>query len=277
MNYPTIFMDVDNTLIASLDVLSDVNRDALLRYTRATGRIVFATGKVPSALNELIDLLDMEDSWQIAGNGAILFNKKRGEIRTVTKVGKRSRKCIEELQRIGMPFYVYTNTAILKNFETDIEEHDEHFRMLQEPMPQTVADFDVENVLKILMFIPISDKKTEGLVRERMSPFMDGLHLIRTSDFLLEIHDVNQVKSTGMKELAAMEGLDLSQVIAIGDSENDLAMLDAAGYAYVVANASEKIKARGYHVLPSCKDNGVAFLINSLLEKDIQRNENMLK
>ncbi len=270
MNVPMLFMDVDNTLIASLDVLSEVNKEALLRYRRVGGKIVFATGKVPSALYSLLDLLDLNDSWQVAGNGAILFNKKRNEVLTVTKVGGRSQKCIEALEKIGIPFYVYTNHEVLKNFDQDYMDHVEHFRMLQEPIPRKVEHFDYDQVLKILMFIDHDDEETANAVKECLNDYLDGLHLIRTSNYLLEIHDVKQVKSTAIEELAKLENLDLKEAYAIGDSENDLAMLGAVGHPYVVANANEEIKARGYSILPSCKENGVATLIDSLI-KDVHK------
>lgn len=268
MNHnPIIFMDVDNTLIASLDVLSERNKEALLRYCRAGGRIVFATGKVPSALDSLLALLDLENSWQIAGNGAILFNSHKGEIRTITKVGARSKKCIEALKKIKIPFYVYTAHKILKDFDEDYSEHIEHFRMLQEPDPQKTDFFDDEEVLKILMFIDVTDVELMKVVKEGLSDCLKGLHLVRTSNYLVEIHAEDQMKSTAIKELAKLENLDLNQAYAIGDSENDLPMLDIVGHPYVVANASKEIQARGYSILPSCKENGVATLLDSLIKE----------
>lgn len=270
MNYPIIFMDVDNTLIASLGELSDINRNALLRYHKMGGRIVFATGKVPSALNSLLDILDLNDSWQVAGNGAILFNRHQNVMKTIIKVGKRSQKCIETLERMKIPFYVYTNTEVLKNFDEDYLEHIEHLRMLQEPLPQKVNDFNYEDVLKILLFINHDDKYMEEQIKKQLKQYLDDLHVVRTSNYLLEIHDINQVKSTGIYELAKIENIDLKEAYAIGDSENDLAMLDVVGHPFVVDNANDEIKARGYRILPSCQENGVAYLIDSLL-KDIHK------
>ena len=112
--------------------------------------------------------------------------------------------------------------------------------------------------------------KTADLIKKNLSECLDGLHLIRTSNYLLEIHAEDQVKSTAIEKLAEIEHLDLEEAYAIGDSENDVAMLDAVGHPYVVANANEEIKSRGYSILPSCKENGVAALIDSLI-KDIHK------
>jgi hydroxymethylpyrimidine pyrophosphatase-like HAD family hydrolase len=53
--------------------------------------------------------------------------------------------------------------------------------------------------------------------------------------------------------------------VAVGDMPNDVPMLEWAGRAYAVANAHPSVLAVADDVLPSNDDDGVASLIDSLL------------
>ena len=59
----------------------------------------------------------------------------------------------------------------------------------------------------------------------------------------------------------------MEDVYAVGDSENDRSMLEAAGHPYLVANAAESMKHSGWPMLASCHDQGVADLIDQLLQE----------
>src|SRR5262249_32238779 len=72
----------------------------------------------------------------------------------------------------------------------------------------------------------------------------------------------------GLLEIAApgvTKGSGLADVVAVGDTPNDVAMLSWAGRAYAVANAHPAVLAVADEVLPSNDEDGVAVLIRRLL------------
>ena len=60
----------------------------------------------------------------------------------------------------------------------------------------------------------------------------------------------------------------LADILAVGDSDNDRSMLEIVGHPYLVANASDSLKACSWPVLPSCSQQGVAVLIERLLKAE---------
>ena len=65
-----------------------------------------------------------------------------------------------------------------------------------------------------------------------------------------------------MQETAEKAGVPLGEVIAIGDSENDLSMIQAAGLGVAVANAQEHVKAAADYVTETtCEQDAVADVI----------------
>jgi hydroxymethylpyrimidine pyrophosphatase-like HAD family hydrolase len=78
-------------------------------------------------------------------------------------------------------------------------------------------------------------------------------------------------KGAALDSLARIRGLEREQIMAIGDNLNDLEMLEYAGHAIVMANASEEIRSqarrRGWELTASNDDDGVALAIEQVLRR----------
>ena len=60
-------------------------------------------------------------------------------------------------------------------------------------------------------------------------------------------------------------GWEISQVVAFGDNNNDVTMLEAAGDGVAMQNGTESAKAAANHIAPPAKDGGVAQYMQALL------------
>jgi hypothetical protein len=81
---------------------------------------------------------------------------------------------------------------------------------------------------------------------------------------LVEISATGVSKAAALAELATMQGLSASDVIAFGDSLNDLPMLSWAGTSYAVANAHRQVLDVVDRVCPANDEDGVATVLESL-------------
>ena len=61
-------------------------------------------------------------------------------------------------------------------------------------------------------------------------------------------------------------GFTAEQTVAFGDGENDLELLEWAGFGVAVENADDGLKARADWVCPSAEEEGVAQVIEALLD-----------
>ena len=62
-------------------------------------------------------------------------------------------------------------------------------------------------------------------------------------------------------------GIPLENIAAFGDGINDLPMLEIAGFGCTVANAKEVVRQAVQHVAPSNREDGVAQVLEQLLEQ----------
>ena len=73
-------------------------------------------------------------------------------------------------------------------------------------------------------------------------------------------------KSAGLEIICQRYGIDAAEVVAFGDGLNDIDMLRWAGQAVAMSNAPEQVRAAADIVAPSHHDDGVAAVIELLLE-----------
>jgi len=89
--------------------------------------------------------------------------------------------------------------------------------------------------------------------------------------YYLEVLNINGNKGLAIKHLAEHYGLDASEIIAVGDSFNDIYMIEYAGLGVAVENARQPIKdVADYVTIADHNNSAVAEVINKfILEKTI--------
>jgi Predicted hydrolases of the HAD superfamily len=74
-------------------------------------------------------------------------------------------------------------------------------------------------------------------------------------------------KGVGLQFVADRIGITPAQTLAFGDGENDLELLEWAGYAVAVENAHPALKKRANLIAPSVEEEGVAQVIEAFLTR----------
>ena len=80
---------------------------------------------------------------------------------------------------------------------------------------------------------------------------------MRSDPDLIQIMHPDASKAAALRTVAAHYGVPMEQVMAIGDAANDIPMLQAAGVAVAMDNASDFVKAAADWIAPSNEDHGV--------------------
>lgn len=72
-----------------------------------------------------------------------------------------------------------------------------------------------------------------------------------------------------MEELVKELGIDIKEVICIGDGGNDIEMLKRAGMAVAMKNGMDEVKAMADYITEDNNNSGVAKAINKLILADL--------
>jgi Cof subfamily protein (haloacid dehalogenase superfamily) len=101
--------------------------------------------------------------------------------------------------------------------------------------------------------------------------FGDRAHIAKSLPHFLEFAQAGVTKGAGMDFLAEHLGFTKAETIAFGDGENDLELVEWPGYGIAVANAHPRVKAVATWVCPSAEEEGVAQVLEALLDSSHDR------
>ena len=106
------------------------------------------------------------------------------------------------------------------------------------------------------------------LYREETLAFLKSLSTIEVvcggfNNF--EISKAGVTKATGLQALTAHLGVTMEETMAVGDSENDLSMINAAGIGVAMGNASDDVKAIANYITTSNEEDGVGEAIKRFI------------
>ncbi|HLN06552.1 MAG TPA: HAD hydrolase family protein [Acidimicrobiales bacterium] len=146
--------------------------------------------------------------------------------------------------------------------------HPEHVRLL-EPWKRREDPWTAVRTLSVLAFTLIGGEASamRDLASEvtAKAPVAAALSADRTYGGLhLSIRPLGVHKWAGVVAFCAARGSDTRRVLAIGDSENDLELLDGAAIAVAVADGSPLALGRAHHVLAPASEGGWAGILELL-------------
>jgi HAD superfamily hydrolase (TIGR01484 family) len=81
----------------------------------------------------------------------------------------------------------------------------------------------------------------------------------------LELNPKGISKATGLQEVCKLLGITMDQIVAFGDSRNDLKMIQAAGLGVAMGNAQDVVKQAADHVTLTNVEHGIAAFIQKHL------------
>ena len=107
----------------------------------------------------------------------------------------------------------------------------------------------------------------DGLKRTMLERFDGRLYISKSLPYFLEFASPEVTKAAGLEFVAEHVGFRREQTVAFGDGENDIELVDWAGYGVAVANAHERVKEVADLVCPSVDEQGVAQVLEAFLAR----------
>jgi hydroxymethylpyrimidine pyrophosphatase-like HAD family hydrolase len=106
-------------------------------------------------------------------------------------------------------------------------------------------------------------------IRPGLERRFDGRMFVTTSlPYMLELGNPSVTKGSGIAFVATQLELDLEHVIAFGDGENDVELLDVAGAGVAVETGHPRLLAIADATCAGPEDEGVARVIEAVLDLD---------
>lgn len=114
--------------------------------------------------------------------------------------------------------------------------------------------------------VVVSDPEALDLLRPRLETQFDGrLFIAKSLPYFLELASPSISKGTGLAFVAQHLGFPAERTVAFGDGENDLELIEWAGYGVAVENGHTALKATADWVCPGPVEEGVAQVLEAYL------------
>jgi Cof subfamily protein (haloacid dehalogenase superfamily) len=272
-------LDIDGTLTDPSFQVPARNIAALRAAHEAGIEIILATGRRHDYALPIAHELGFP-IWLISSNGALIRSSDSQTFFTDRLPAKTAAELIHYMDE-------FRGHAVL-TFDRGANEPGNDSLVLEsaDELNKTVSRWLQVNRPYIKFVSPLEDALTEdplqamycgrlGLMeglQKRLSQadFLDKITVMKTQydhrDLcILDILNRECSKGHALKRWAMERGLRREQVMAIGDNHNDLEMLEYAGVAVVMENASHELKQNGWRVTGSNAESGVAQAIEEIL------------
>jgi Cof subfamily protein (haloacid dehalogenase superfamily) len=256
-----IATDIDGTLLNSRSELSERNEKALKAAIDLGVHIVLATGKTFHSGQYVINKTKL-NSPGIYVQGTVLYNSD-GTIRSQQTLDTTvARQAITFAEDRGFVIALYSDNRILVRKPHDRIQHlADHYH---EPAPEAVGP--LQNIIgtialnKLIFFSPGDDGRRMRALRWQLNAQLDGAARLLQAGVpdMLEMLPPGASKGAALRSILKELRIDASQVLALGDAENDLEMIQLAGIGVAVGNAEQPLRDAAKYTVASNNDDGFA-------------------
>lgn len=261
MQIKLIAIDIDGTLLNNQRQLTPEVYKAL-KAAEANGvKIVLCTGRPLIGVQDLLTELDLfsENDYAISYNGSLVQNTKTGKV--ITKFGLTHDDYLEVemwARKLGVHFHATTEEAMytanrdISRYSV-LESHLVGMPLKYRTQEEMTADL---NIIKMMM---IDDPNILDDIIPKLPPFLkERYNVVKSAPYFLEILNKKAHKGAAVKKLAEHLNISQTEVMAIGDNENDLTMIEYAGLGVAVENAIDAVKRKADVITASNEEDGVA-------------------
>lgn len=146
------------------------------------------------------------------------------------------------------------------------EEMAAHFYKRMNFVPN-LQEHPFEEVLK--MSVMVDEAQAAEITRQINTAFAGRLSAVTSGYGAIDIIQEGLHKAWGLRQLMDRWQIKSKEIMAFGDSENDLEMLELADFSYAMENGDEKIKRIASLLAPANAEAGVLQVIEQYLEKGV--------
>ncbi len=244
--YRMAVFDMDDTLLGPDKTVSSENQAALRRLRAAGVEVVPASGRFQASLEVFEKSLGLL-GWIISSGGAVVSHAATGElIYEITVPHKLALELIHRGREAGVTLVGYRKAGIF----CDAQSHwTETYRRVTGQAPIADVSALTEPGLQKLIWIAEPERIVE-LTPRMQEEYRGGLYVVNTEREMLEFLNPEVNKARAVEALAARLGIPRDEVIAFGDGNNDVPLLEWAGMSIAMAHGRESARRAAKKVSP---------------------------
>ena len=267
-------LDLDGTLLNNKKQVNWLDEDRIKKAMQKGVIIVPITGRPKKGIPESIEKL-FHSSYVITSNGAVTtdvqlqknidsaYIHSKTALNIVELIQLQKEKINVEIFADGIGYVQKKQLDVIKELYrgTHLESYFNISRIPVNDINRLIIgrNDDIAEISIMTESIAIKNK-----IKKRLVGF-DDIKISSSVQTDLEINAKNAGKGMALLRLAKRLGIRNSQIMACGDSGNDIEMLQSVGISVAMSNATEEVKKIANYITLSNEENGVADMIDKFI------------
>ncbi|WP_394173667.1 Cof-type HAD-IIB family hydrolase [Guptibacillus hwajinpoensis] len=240
-----IALDMDGTLVNHDGDVSKENEDAVKRAKDQGIHVVLSTGRSLPFCRDIAEQLG-HSAYLVTVNGGQVFDKELNLVDSTHLTNDLVKRLWELKMKHDVYFWSSTTEGVFntkKPFEKEIDDYN-----------WLKFGFDIQD-----------DDVRKVITDEVMAN--EALEVTNSSPTNLEINPAGVNKAAALMKVCKWLDLSMDNVMAVGDSMNDIAMIREAGFGVAMGNAQDRVKEAADWITKDYTEHGVAHAIDRVLKK----------
>ncbi|MDK2801197.1 MAG: hypothetical protein PWP27_1865 [Clostridiales bacterium] len=272
MDIKLIAIDLDGTLLNSNKEISQKNISTIGKVMDKGIKIVICSGRIFMGARIYSKMIRVKEPI-IACNGAIVRDMITGaSIHEELMDVEDCKRVVDTLHNSNIYFHAYVGDSMVSErleFSTlrykQINERFDEEDRVNIHIVDNVWDYIEEMGNPVTKFVVMSEDIDHLMAIRTKLKKIPSIELTSSDKNNFEIMRRGVSKGKALKILARHFGYTMNQIMAIGDNENDISMLEIAGFPVAMKNGWDEAKQLAKFVTKSNDDDGVAYALEYLL------------
>ncbi len=264
MSIKLVAIDLDGTLLNSNHEVSEENKAAIRKAKEQGVKIVLVTGRPLKAMLHILEDCNLTEAGDIAltYNGGLVQWTQSGE--TVRQIAFPKEDALD-IYKLSQDLQLPCNFIDLDVVHAPPYPKD---RPSLYPTVMNALPFEPIDMTNLPEEFSINkivycwhQEELDEKIKEIPDIYRERYTLIKSRPQLLEFMPKSVDKGKGLDLLSEILGIDVADMMAIGDQENDLAMVQRAGTGVAMENAIPLVKDAAQIITKTNDEHGVGYAI----------------
>ncbi|MBC7765134.1 MAG: HAD family phosphatase [Hyphomonadaceae bacterium] len=255
-----IAIDLDDTLLGHDLTISERNIKAIQKAQAKGIKVTLASGRATPAVAQFVQELNI-DVPIITYQGSKVVDTQTGEILFAKEVSpEQAMPIVKFCEENDLHLNTYVGDVVqIEALNDKIEDYLRFNKAMPHQEVGKMSDWLKAPSTKLLM---IDSNERLHILKPQIEALCDAsLNVMFSKPIFLEIIHKQGTKGAGVDFLAKMYGFEPEEVMAIGDTYNDVSMITYAGVGVCMANGPLDVRMQADYVTLSNEADGVAFAI----------------
>ncbi len=257
-----VVTDIDGTIYTPEKGITKEVKKCIQNLIQKGIHVAIATGRTYGSAKKVADRLEIQCPFICYQGG--LVNTYEGEIIDVKYLNPDiAKKIIDDFRARKIHLNVYVEDRLYVEDDNQYIKDYIGDKGIDYYKVNSFNELDFTKLNKLLA-IKYDTKFIDNLIIELKNKFPE-IYVVKSFDYFCEIANKEATKGNAIKILAKKYGIKTDEVLAIGDQNNDIEMVETAGIGVAMGNGTSEIKSKADYITDTVSENGFVKAIDKFV------------